>query len=297
MLVEVASKAYLASLVPVIVNAILNEHQVVVDIVAFVNKGDFPRSRLNEKQRGKILAGWVSRKLRTIAQFAIKDTDRGETLRQQTGTSVAEPSPPQGADHRDSVGSRSSGGPLAAATHFANNSSSLRNVSSPPPPQILEQHTLEPQEYYPPQGYDGSRTTPPAHVAPPTPGPIEMPADELEAPAEPPHGTPGAAAASAAPSLTHGFELPDFDRFGRDESSSAPPGIGGATMSSQQQMQMPPQIRLPGVDGRESFDDWDLEVRRPGSGGRGDGGGGNGGGEQGDEWGRDAVMSMNLAGK
>jgi hypothetical protein len=55
-------KAYLASIVPVIVNAILNEHQLVVDIIAFVAKGDFPHSRLGEKQRGKILASWVTRK-------------------------------------------------------------------------------------------------------------------------------------------------------------------------------------------------------------------------------------------
>ena len=74
-LVEVIRKAYLASIVPVIVNAILNEHQVVVDIIAFVSKGDFPRSRLGEKQRGKILAGWVTRKMRTIAQFSIRDAD------------------------------------------------------------------------------------------------------------------------------------------------------------------------------------------------------------------------------
>ncbi len=277
-LVEVARKAYLASLVPVIVNAILNEHQVVVDIVAFVNKGDFPRSRLNEKQRGKILAGWVSRKLRTIAQFAIKDTDRGESLRQQTGTSVAEPSPPQGsADHRGSLGSlrSSSGGALPLTTHPANNSSALRNVSSPPPPQILEQHTLEPQEYYSAGGYDAA----PANAAPPTPGPIEMPADELDAPPVPVdnNNNNNATPLGEAASLSHGFELPDFDQFGRDDrppaSASAPPatttgsgtgqgnpgggGIGGTTMSSQ----MPPQIRLPGVDGRESFDDWDLEMR------------------------------------
>src|SRR5436305_5775031 len=74
-LVEVFRKAYLASIVPVIVNAILNEHQLVIDIVAFVSKGDFPRSRLGEKQRAKILAGWVTRKMRTIAQFGIRDAD------------------------------------------------------------------------------------------------------------------------------------------------------------------------------------------------------------------------------
>lgn len=76
--VEVTRKAYLASLVPVIVDAVLNEHQVVADIVAFVSHGDFPRSRLGEKQRGKVLASWVTRKLRTIAQFSIRDMEGPE---------------------------------------------------------------------------------------------------------------------------------------------------------------------------------------------------------------------------
>ena len=80
-------KAYLASIVPVIVNAILNEHQVIVDIIAFVSKGDFPRSRLGEKQRGKILASWVTRKMRTIAQFGIRDADAADSQI----TEVAEP--------------------------------------------------------------------------------------------------------------------------------------------------------------------------------------------------------------
>ena len=74
-LVEVYRKAYLASIVPVIVNVVLNEHQLVVDIVAFVGQPDFPRSRLGEKQRGRILASWVTRKLRTIAQFGIRDPE------------------------------------------------------------------------------------------------------------------------------------------------------------------------------------------------------------------------------
>jgi hypothetical protein len=76
-LVEVTRKSYLASLVPVIVNAVLNDHQIVTDIVAFVSHGDFPRSRLGEKQRGKILGSWVTRKMRTIAQFSIRDADGG----------------------------------------------------------------------------------------------------------------------------------------------------------------------------------------------------------------------------
>ena len=65
----------------------MNEHQVIVDIVAFVSKGDFPRSRLGEKQRGKILASWVTRKLRTIAQFGIRDPDGADSQI----TEVAEP--------------------------------------------------------------------------------------------------------------------------------------------------------------------------------------------------------------
>lgn len=72
-------RAYLASIVPVIINAALNEHQLVVDIVAFVAKGDFPRSRLGEKQRGKILASWVTRKMETIAQFSIRDADAADS--------------------------------------------------------------------------------------------------------------------------------------------------------------------------------------------------------------------------
>lgn len=71
--VEIFRRNFLASMVPVIVNAVLNEHQLVIDIVAFVSKGDFHRSRLGEKQRGKILAGWVTRKMRTIAQYSIRD--------------------------------------------------------------------------------------------------------------------------------------------------------------------------------------------------------------------------------
>jgi hypothetical protein len=124
-LVEVSRKAYLASVVPVIVNAILGEHQIVADIVAFVNKGDFPRSRLGEKQRGKILAGWVTRKMRTIAQFAIRDTN--STPLDSTDTSSD--------NHRASVSSiRSNNAPGA---------SSLRNMEHAP--QILEQEELDHQ--------------------------------------------------------------------------------------------------------------------------------------------------------
>ena len=61
--IEVLTDEYLAALVPLVVNAVLNEHQVVIDVITFVARGDFPRSRLGEKQRGKILSHWVTRKL------------------------------------------------------------------------------------------------------------------------------------------------------------------------------------------------------------------------------------------
>lgn len=73
---------------PIIVNTVLNEHQLVLDIVSFVALGDFPRSRLGEKQRGKVLGNWVSRsvKMRTIAQFSIRDPDAEGSV----GTAVPE---------------------------------------------------------------------------------------------------------------------------------------------------------------------------------------------------------------
>jgi len=86
-IVEIFRKGFLASVVPVIVNAVLNEHHLVTDVVAFVSKGDFPRSRLGEKQRGKILASWVTRKMRSIAQFSIRDPEGPDSQI----TEVAEP--------------------------------------------------------------------------------------------------------------------------------------------------------------------------------------------------------------
>ena len=112
-------KAYLASIVPVIVNAVLNEHQVIVDIVAFVAKGDFPRSRLGEKQRGKILASWVTRKLNTIAQFGIRDADSADSQI----TEVAEP--------RSGLGST------------VNIGSSLKNVETITSPPALERQVQD----------------------------------------------------------------------------------------------------------------------------------------------------------
>ncbi|SPQ22688.1 08f4d739-0c03-4d80-8845-ef5922cbf358 [Thermothielavioides terrestris] len=313
-LVEVARKAYLASIVPVIVNAILNDHQIVVDIVAFVNKGDFPRSRLGEKQRGKILAGWVSRRMRTIAQFAIKDMDRDAALNPPGTSSGEQSSGGQGGgsgtvtdasgeqQHRASLGSfRSSSGGAApgqaatAAPTMTTTTSSLRNFERAP--QIPEQRELEQQhpQYQQQQQHDPAS----AHaMGTATPGPVEMPADENEITAVDNDQTPtknrhhqqqqGGGTEAAESALPRDFQLPDFDRFGREDGgggSDAKPGSSSAG-------QGPPQIRLPGVDGRESLGDWDL---RPGSGsGSGNGGAAKDGDD--DDWARDAYMSMNLAG-
>ena len=143
-LVEVSRKPYLASIVPVIVNAILNDHQIVVDIVAFVNQGDFPRSRLGEKQRGKILAGWVTRKMRTVAQFNIRDDD-GD------GNDPAAANAANAAildQHRQSMSSMRSFGGGAVLPGGGNGggggayggASSLRNMEHAP--QILEQEEI-----------------------------------------------------------------------------------------------------------------------------------------------------------
>ena len=113
-LVEVIRRAYLASIVPVIVNSVLDSHQLIVDIVAFVSKGDFPRSRLGEKQRGKILGAWVTRKMHTIAQFSIRDDDGADSQI----TEVAEP--------------RSGGGSVVGV------GSSLRNVETVTAPPAVE---------------------------------------------------------------------------------------------------------------------------------------------------------------
>ena len=301
---EVARKAYLASIVPVIVNAILNEHQIIVDIVAFVNKGDFPRSRLNEKQRGKILAGWVSRKMRTMAQFAIKDMDG--SIFGPPGTSNGEPAPMHmgggvsntysGDVHRDSIGSFRSGGPGYPVLGAG---SSLRNVE--PAPHILE-HELQQQQQA--LGKLSFRESP-APLA-------EMPADETQrdfgdSDQTPTKNSQFSNRVSVA-ALPHGYELPDFDRFDDYEEQGGPPppmvsmkstippststpGFGGQQQQQQQNNPPPPQIRLPGVDGRESFDDWDL-MPRSGI----QGGGVSGTGDVDDDWTRDAYMSMNLAG-
>lgn len=122
------TRAFLASLVPIIVNTVLNEHQLVLDIVAFVALGDFPRSRLGEKQRGKILASWVSRKMRTIAQFSIRDPDAEGSV----GTVV----PEEALQRRGSGQSGAIGGPGS----MLRGESALRHVESITQLPVAEEH-------------------------------------------------------------------------------------------------------------------------------------------------------------
>lgn len=114
-MVEVLTDEYLGAIVPLIVNAVLNEHQLVIDVITFVARGDFPRSRLGEKQRGKILSHWVTRKLyhlsimfsntrRTIEQFTVRDPEdelrNSDIIREM---SLRDESLPNGHGHSISV--------------------------------------------------------------------------------------------------------------------------------------------------------------------------------------------------
>ncbi|KAF2158667.1 hypothetical protein M409DRAFT_30831 [Zasmidium cellare ATCC 36951] len=128
LIAEVRTRAFLASLVPIIVNTVLNEHQLVLDIVAFVALGDFPRSRLGEKQRGKILASWVSRKMRTIAQFSIRDPDAEGSV----GTVV----PEEALQRRGSGQSGAVGGPSS----LRRGESALRHLESITHLPVAEEH-------------------------------------------------------------------------------------------------------------------------------------------------------------
>lgn len=71
--IEVKHNTYLQSIVPVIVNTVLDIHQIIIDIVVFTAKGDFPRSRIGEKQRGKILESWLTKKLKILDKFVIRE--------------------------------------------------------------------------------------------------------------------------------------------------------------------------------------------------------------------------------
>ena len=253
----------MASIVPVIVNAILNEHQIIADIVAFVNKGDFPRSRLGEKQRGKILAGWVTRKMRTLAQFAIRDVDPAAMGDPTSGSGEGETS------NRASTSSMAGPGMQAAAT------SSLRNMENAP--QILEQDEFEQRvdqitdmEPVPADMYASHNDAAAAATTADFPFRRDLRDEPINSSDEDEHLT----VRNLRPLS---FGPTDMERL----QTPNPPEVGPKPGAGQDRGgQVPPSIRLPGVDGRENLDLW--------SGSKGD--------DEEDDWQADAIMHMNLAG-
>jgi hypothetical protein len=261
----------LASIVPVIVNAILNEHQIVVDIVAFVNKGDFPRSRLGEKQRGKILASWVTRKMRTMAQFGIRDPDSG--LSDVT----------EGMEPRSSAASLRNGSAMA---------SSVRNVESAP-------QTLGGE-------LDRQRVQSQPSFAPLPTGISEMPAinynDSVTSPTEDDTVPSTRSDDTPTDTRTDHFELPgdnydpEKDNFNFGVNTFEVPAFG----VSEPPQVPPPRVGpkpgsspsdLPAVEGRAG-DLWSLPSQQAQGGLRV-----QNGSDDDDDWKNDAIMHMNLAGK
>ncbi|KAG5927798.1 hypothetical protein E4U42_001767 [Claviceps africana] len=266
-LVEVNRKPYLASIVPVIVNAILNEHQIIVDIVAFVSKGDFPRSRLGEKQRGKILAGWVTRKLRTLAQFAIRDLDASDAGECGSGSGIGIAID----TNRISSGSiRSAGVPAGP--------SSLRNVEHAP--KILEQDELNFQSnrmsHMPPPPVPRPRTSSMAATA------VVAAATDDQATPIPHAQSDPAESHDYFADATHHHQQHRPRQGETQQDDQLTPAVGTKPGITEGEGQRAPKIRmtLPGVDGREGFDFW---------------GSGDADAAEAD-WTADAIMTMNLAG-
>lgn len=68
---ELTRTRYFSSLVPLIVNTVLSQHHLVVDIVAFIKKGEFPISRLGTKQRARIVDAWVQGVVPILASYGV----------------------------------------------------------------------------------------------------------------------------------------------------------------------------------------------------------------------------------
>ncbi|CUM65737.1 uncharacterized protein PRCAT00003385001 [Priceomyces carsonii] len=68
---EAKRSRYFASLVPLIVNTVLSKHHIIVDIVAFIRKGEFPISRLGTKQRARIIDAWVQGVIPIVALYGV----------------------------------------------------------------------------------------------------------------------------------------------------------------------------------------------------------------------------------
>ncbi|CEP20337.1 unnamed protein product [Cyberlindnera jadinii] len=75
--VDTIRAKYLSSLIPVIFNKVLSNHFLILDIVAFTKPDCFPYSRLEMKQRGKIVRRWAGKKLNIQAQYGLSHGERG----------------------------------------------------------------------------------------------------------------------------------------------------------------------------------------------------------------------------
>ncbi|KAI5963208.1 uncharacterized protein KGF55_003000 [Candida pseudojiufengensis] len=62
---------YFASLVPLIINTVLSKHHLIIDVVAFIKKGEFPISRLGTKQRARIVDAWVQGVIPISASYGV----------------------------------------------------------------------------------------------------------------------------------------------------------------------------------------------------------------------------------
>ncbi|EGW30557.1 acyl CoA ligase-like protein [Spathaspora passalidarum NRRL Y-27907] len=62
---------YYSSLVPLIVNTVFSKHHIIIDIVAFIKKGEFPISRLGTKQRARIVDAWVQGVIPLSASYGV----------------------------------------------------------------------------------------------------------------------------------------------------------------------------------------------------------------------------------
>lgn len=61
----------LSSLVPLIVNTVFSKHHLVVDVIAFIKRGEFPISRLGTKQRARIVDAWVQGIIPLTVQYGV----------------------------------------------------------------------------------------------------------------------------------------------------------------------------------------------------------------------------------
>ena len=240
-----------------------------------MNRGDFPRSRLGEKQRGKILASWVTRKMRTMAQFGIRDADSALS----DVTETIEP--------RSGIVSLKNGSVIA---------SSLRKAEVAP--QIIEERESERQQVNAQNSF----------VPLPT-GISEMPAQDynenvINSPTSDYHQNAASTKSDDTPTdarMNH-FELPsdDYDpeisNFMVDGAEFTIPsfGVGEDVVSSDAPPRVGPKPgsrdSLPAVDGRDG-DLWSLPSQQ-----RGGLRVQNVDEEDDDAWKNDAVMHMNLAG-